>query len=145
MSARIILFKGFYDVDMCRANPDITFVFGDNTLGFGKGGQAIIRDESNAIGIPTKRKPAMTAGSFFSAGNEDDIDEVLEAIGTIWDLLKTTDQFLLVPVTDELKPSLGLERAELVQRAPDIYDLICYHIDEMKNAYGYEVHTRETI
>jgi hypothetical protein len=68
----VVLFSGWYSVALCRRRPDLTFVFGDNLLGFGKGGQAIIRGEPNAFGVPTKRKPAMSPGSFFEEGNEAD-------------------------------------------------------------------------
>jgi len=41
-----------------KANPSVLYVFGDNLAGQGFGGQAKeMRDEPNAIGIPTKRGP----------------------------------------------------------------------------------------
>lgn len=53
----IIYMKRYTRADL-RANPDIWFVFGDNLMEVGMGGQAAeARGEFNAIGIPTKRTP----------------------------------------------------------------------------------------
>lgn len=52
---------------MIRAEPEVTFVFGDNAQGHGFGGQAReMRGELNSFGIPTKWKPTMTADAFFT-------------------------------------------------------------------------------
>ena len=61
----------FFSVKDCNHNPNKIYIFGDNLCGIGKGGQAIIRDCSNAYGIPTKRLPSMNSDSFFS----DEFDE----------------------------------------------------------------------
>jgi hypothetical protein len=45
-----------------RANPETYYVFGDNLLGVGMGGQAReMRGELNAVGIPTKQSPTVYA------------------------------------------------------------------------------------
>lgn len=113
-------------------------MFGDNLLGFGKGGQAIIRDEPNAFGVPTKRKPAMTVGSFFREGNEDDLDVVLTSLWVIWNKL-AGGETIVIPITEEGLVSLGRERAELPTRAPTIYEAITRHVKEMCAAHGSEV------
>ncbi|MEN3238250.1 hypothetical protein PUR29_32910 [Methylobacterium ajmalii] len=52
---------------MVREHPDRLFVFGDNLARVGYGGQAReMRDEPNAVGIPTKKLPTMTENAFFS-------------------------------------------------------------------------------
>lgn len=43
-----------FSIEKCRENPKKLYIFGDNWDGWGKGGQAIIRDEPNAFGISTK-------------------------------------------------------------------------------------------
>lgn len=111
------------------------FVFGDNTLGFGMGGQAIIRNEPNAFGVPTKRKPSMTDDAFFSEGQQEDEDAILTAIAHLWVLLRQGIT-VVIPMTKEGKVSLGCERAELPQRAPTLYRLIETHVQEMCDAYG---------
>jgi len=60
-----------FSVKDCNHNPNKIYIFGDNLYGIGKGGQAIIRDCSNAFGIPTKRTPSMYDNTFFS----DQFDE----------------------------------------------------------------------
>ena len=60
-----------FSVKDCNNNPNKIYIFGDNLCGIGKGGQAIIRDCSNAFGIPTKRAPSMDSSAFFS----DQFDE----------------------------------------------------------------------
>lgn len=131
----VVKFSAWYDVALCRQCPDLIFVFGDNLLGFGKGGQAIIRSEPNAFGVPTKRRPAMTPSSFFRDESEDDLDAVLRAIQQLWVYVER-GRTIVIPVNDEGNPSLGLERAKLPRTAPKIYETICNHIAEMANAHG---------
>ena len=59
MGWQVVLYQGWYSARLCARLPRLTFVFGDNLLGFGKGGQAVIRNCPNAFGVPTKRKPAI--------------------------------------------------------------------------------------
>lgn len=56
----------FYTKELLRANPGKVYVYGDNMKVFGKGGQAVIRDEPNAFGIPTKRYPSKDDWAYFS-------------------------------------------------------------------------------
>lgn len=54
-----------YRKELLRANPDTLFVFGDNLMRIGKGGQAIIRDEPNAFGVATKVSPGHNHSDYF--------------------------------------------------------------------------------
>jgi hypothetical protein len=136
MTPQVILFKGWYSPALCRAMPTCLFIFGDNLLGFGKGGQAIIRGQPNSFGIPTKRKPAMSSGSFFCDNSEADLDAVLLRLQTLWAYLES-GQTIVIPVTENGDPSLGLERARLDKKAPTIYAAIKTHVREMCNAFGH--------
>lgn len=50
-----------------RANKNTLFVFGDNMVRQGRGGQAAeCRDEPNAVGIPTKWNPSTNQSAYFS-------------------------------------------------------------------------------
>ena len=49
----------FYTPGLLRSMPEKIFVFGDNLLQRGTKGQAAIRGEPNAVGVPTKRAPSM--------------------------------------------------------------------------------------
>ena len=61
----IIIFDGFWTVSDVKMAPDYLFIFGDNDIQKGKGGQAIIRDEPNTFGIPTKKQPNNNLNSFY--------------------------------------------------------------------------------
>jgi len=61
----IIKQKEWFSVKQCLDNPKNLYIFGDNTLRVGKGGQAQIRDCNNAFGICTKMFPDMTDKAFF--------------------------------------------------------------------------------
>jgi hypothetical protein len=52
------IFPEYYSVSALRAEPEALFIFGDNCERYGKGGQAIIRSEPNAVGIATKLSPS---------------------------------------------------------------------------------------
>lgn len=55
-----------YRDDLCR-NRDVLYVFGDNLIRKGMGGQAgHMRGEVNAIGVATKRTPGMHDTDFFA-------------------------------------------------------------------------------
>lgn len=58
MKYKVIITSNLYSVDYCQINLDYLFVFGDNQLRVGMGGQATIRHQSNSIGIATKTTPA---------------------------------------------------------------------------------------
>ena len=132
----VILFAGWYSPELCSQHPTKVFVFGDNLTRTGKGGQAVIRDEPNAIGVATKRRPSMTPGSFFAKGSPEDTGAVLRDLGRIWALLNNGGCDVVIPASETWLPSLGLERAQLQVRAPDIYDMICRHMADMGTAFG---------
>lgn len=56
----MIIYMKRYTKEDLRANPDVWFVFGDNVVGVGHGGQAAeARGEPNAFGIFTKASPSV--------------------------------------------------------------------------------------
>lgn len=132
---QVILYSGWLTPELCQERDDLIFVFGDNTKRVGMGGQAIIRTQPNTLGVATKRLPSMAPSAFFSENNEYDLECVIDDLKYLWDALKD-GLTIVIPVTLEGKPSLGLERAELPQRAPSIYNTICMHIKEMCATYG---------
>ena len=66
MTTKIRYFKGFWTRDDAMKHPDWLFIFGDNNLKEGFGGQAIIRGLPNALGIPTKKDPGNDITSFYN-------------------------------------------------------------------------------
>ena len=63
---KIRIFKGWWTINDVKNNPNCLFIFGDNDVKLGYGGQAIIRDLPNAIGIPTKKLPTPDLNSFYN-------------------------------------------------------------------------------
>lgn len=99
-----------------RGAPEARFVFGDNTIRQGYGGQAReMRDEPNAIGIATKWFPGSSSGDFFSDDDlrafeivNDDIDLVVAALAE--------GRTVYAP-----KAGLGTGLSELPTRAPALH------------------------
>lgn len=113
----MFLFEEKLTVDLCSSNPKAIVVFGDNLICKGKAGQAIIRDEPNAYGIPTKRLPAMTDEAFFS-----DLDSEYNAVKTklidLW-LKHENGYTIILPINQ-----IGSGLANLKAKSPKINTLI---------------------
>lgn len=96
------------------ADTERNYIFGDNLLGVGNGGQACIRGLPNAFGVPTKVSPDMGTDAFFYDAlydaNKARIDAAIAAI--------PTDK----PVVYNVEIGRGL--AELHIRAPRTYDYL---------------------
>ena len=83
-----VIFAAWIDRADLRAEPDARFVFGDNSIRQGLGGQAAsMRGEPNAIGVATKWFPGGGADQFFSDDGpaalrliDGDIDLVVAAL-----------------------------------------------------------------
>jgi hypothetical protein len=79
-----VLYQKFWTVNDVRANKNHLFIYGDNDWHVGEKGQAIIRNEPNAMGIPTKKIPSMSKGSFYMDDeldkNQDKIDNAINKI-----------------------------------------------------------------
>src|SRR5437868_5063046 len=61
-----IIFKGWWSINDIKKHQDCLFIFGDNDIKKGCGGQAIIRYEDNTSGIPTKKLPSSNENDFYS-------------------------------------------------------------------------------
>lgn len=104
-------------VELCRANPAKIFVFGDNLAGTGTAGQACIRKEPNAFGIPTKRYPSMAAGSFFT-DQKCEREHVLSSLRQLYLLAKRST--IVFPIK-----GVGTGLAKMNQTSPKIYAEMC--------------------
>jgi alkylated DNA repair dioxygenase AlkB len=102
-----------YSIADVQANSNKIYIFGDNVIEKGKGGQAIIRDEENAFGIPTKVLPDTTPNSYFNdnkyEANSSQIDRAIEKI-------KNDGRPVVFP-----KDGLGTGLAKLKEKAPQTY------------------------
>lgn len=57
LADKVLIWNGYYNERSCQKHSNAIFIFGDNCVDSGYGGQAIIRDQSNAFGIPTDYSP----------------------------------------------------------------------------------------
>jgi len=62
----IKIFGRYWTVKDVKNHKDYLFIFGDNDIKRGRGGQAIIRDEPNALGIPTKKYPTRKENAYYT-------------------------------------------------------------------------------
>lgn len=80
----IQIFDGFWKPIDCDTQKHKMFVFGDNEERRSYGGQAIVRDCENTVGIRTKALPSAYPNSFWSDDNYDEncrkMDEDLETV-----------------------------------------------------------------
>lgn len=109
-----------------KANPQHLFVFGDNYVKRGLGGQAKeCRGEPNAVGIPTKWAPAMKESAFFK---DTDFDRVKGQIDEGYDRLEEhlrKGGMIIWPAD-----GIGTYLARLEEKAPSIYQ---YLLDRYAN------------
>ena len=123
-----------YSVSIVAANPNKIYVFGDNILEEGKGGQAIIRDEENAFGIPTKVSPNRTAAAYFTDVKFDsNISQIDRAISKI----KKDGRVVVFP-----SDGLGKDRANLEEEAPETYK---YLKQRLLEEFGFDNDTGKII
>lgn len=117
---------------LVQANPDTLFVFGDNMARRGRGGQAAqMRGEPNAIGVPTKWRPARDEGAYFSDADAT-LPEVRSAIIGAFQVMREAldaGRDVVIPAA-----GLGTERADLERRAPRIYRAIQARIEALTKA-----------
>jgi hypothetical protein len=81
---KVKYFPRFWTCSDVEANSNYLFVYGDNDIQKGRGGQAIIRDLPNTIGLPTKKRPNNLPESFYTdlefEKNKAKIDAAIQRI-----------------------------------------------------------------
>jgi len=99
---------------LVRAETGTLFIFGDNLMRYGHGGQAVIRDISNTCGIATKNSPHMSATAFFK--DEPKYLKLIDA--EIDEMIKRAAKYprVALPVL-----GLGTGLAYLDQNAPTVF------------------------
>lgn len=117
-----VIFENHITREMVKSHPDRTFLFGDNLLQQGYGGQAKeMRGEPNVIGIPTKKKPSMSLDSFFT---DDEFESNKESIDKAFSKIPK-DSIVVIP-----QMGLGTGRARLWEKAPKTWIYLCKKIRE---------------
>jgi hypothetical protein len=129
-----VLFMSSITREFVRSHQTWFFVFGDNLVKKGLGGQAReMRGEPNAVGIATKRSPSMNSDAFFS---DSDIHNVIvmDAIKNSFRILEShllSGGVVVIP-----KNGVGGGLANLPVNAPLIDTFIKGSIERLANIYG---------
>ena len=116
-----------YTPELLRKYPNITFIFGDNLSRTGNGGQAIIRNESNALGLASKRTPDHSPTAYMT-GTPTDYDAVNADLSRIEELALSGKQ-LVFPAA-----GIGTGLARLQITAPDLLAYIDSEISKLIHA-----------
>ena len=124
---KIIIQEEWYTLKDVQNAPNKIYVFGDNFKRIGSGGQAQIRSAKNAVGLATKRSPAMSPESFF----DDSIEDFTMMFTDIYKIYKLSnkegweDYILVFP-----KDGLGTGLSELPSRSPFIWRQLCLLLEQ---------------
>ena len=129
MLKQVIIFKGFWTFKDVQENPTSLFIFGDNDVSKGKGGQAVIRDEPNALGIPTKKLPNMHQNSFYQDSElKDNKEKINISIHKILkEVMKHNYKYIVFP-----EGGLGTGLSKLPEKAPLTYQYLDNKINALK-------------
>ena len=127
------IFNGNWTLEDIKSNPKKIFVFGDNNLRYGKGGQAIIRDLPNTIGLRTKKATNNQLSSFYS---DSDLEENKKNI--IEDILTIKDLQLKGNVIVFSNGGYGTGLSKLKEHAPKTFEYLC---DCLKSFFNYDNET----
>lgn len=128
------VFEGYWSIDDVRANADYVFVYGDNDMHAGKGGQAVIRDEPNTHGIPTKKMPTnfITKAFYTDAEYEENVKKINDAFEKL--LRKLVEGSYIGVMFPE--DGLGTGLADLPRKAPRTFEYLVDYIEQMKKRIG---------
>lgn len=108
------------------------FVFGDNMMRQGFGGQAAaMRGEPNTVGVPTKWKPDNGIDSFFSDRDFDYVKKFIDDAFKKIQLYQEEGRDIVIPAD-----GLGTGLADLSHRAPKILAYINAHIAALETNKG---------
>ena len=125
------IFNGYWTPYDARTHYDYIFIYGDNDASMEKGGQAIIRDEPNAYGIPTKKYPSYDKLSYYYDNELDDNKlKIDNAINKIIKKLKDKNsnyKGIILP-----SDGLGTGLAKLNTNAPLTFEYLNKKINELK-------------
>jgi hypothetical protein len=127
----IIRQKWIFREDL-RKNPDVIYVFGDNVVRRGMGGQAMeMRGEPNAHGVVTKWKPTTEDDAYFHDRDYDSIEKLLHVdFGNL--RMRCMKDPNSIPVVVFPADGLGTGLSELPKRAPRINTLLLRMIREFE-------------
>ncbi len=129
MSGKVIRQK-LITRDEVRAKRNTIFVFGDNMVRQGFGGQAgQMRGEPNAIGIPTKWTYYKGDRSYFTDADLPQVKKIIDSDFGKLKELKKRGHDIIIP-----ENGLGTGLAQLPTRAPKILEYINQKIAELEES-----------
>jgi hypothetical protein len=112
-----IIFQANISREDLKANPYVYYIFGDNDLREGYGGQAYsMRGEPNAIGIRTKKAPGNLDRDFY---NDDELQQNLKKIHADIETVRgilDSGTLVVIPLL-----GIGTGRSALRSRAPNTF------------------------
>lgn len=124
LNDKIAIFVGNWTVYDVKEDHKSLYIFGDNNIKKGLGGQAIIRDCVNSVGIPTKKYPNNNPESFY---NDDEYDNncknIYDSIVNIIRICKTYETIVFP------KNGFGTGLADLPRKAPRT----CHYLEKIIN------------
>lgn len=110
-------------------NPDVYFLFGDNTVRKGLGGQAgAMRGEPNAIGIATKLTPTSGSNAFFSDMEYEYCCEIIAKDFRKAFQMRDQGHLIVIPAD-----GLGTGLSELPERAPKVNEFLEWMLDMLRS------------
>lgn len=110
----------WYNKQLMDANPNCLFVFGDNMMRIGNGGQAVIRPYPNTFGVATKAAPSMDENAFFSDEKQRHFDTIKDDLGMLKEIMSSgVYQKIVFP-----RNGLGTGLSKLREKAPRINALM---------------------
>lgn len=120
-----VVFQKWIDRADLKANPDVVYLFGDNTKRWGTGGQAgSMRGEPNAIGIATKITPTQGSNAYFT---DDMLRENCRVIANDFRPVfraRSEGKLIVVPLD-----GLGTGLSKLPEKAPKTNEFVVWMID----------------
>ena len=110
----VIIQEDWFSLKQCAANPRTLYIFGDNTIRVGNGGQATIRPAPNSYGIATKRLPTNAPDAFFSDSQEDAKFIMADIARLMLIMAKSTEYDTIVLPAD----GLGTGLSKMPEKSP---------------------------
>jgi len=127
--------ESWYSLKECAENPKKLYIFGDNTIRVGMGGQAMIRPAKNSIGIATKMLPSNAKDAFFS----DTTEQAWILAGDIADMFQAFEDggydILVLPAD-----GLGTGLSQMPEKSPELFKWLN---QSLSNLLGIEYHLQD--
>ena len=122
-----LVFQNYIHRQDLRENSEVLYLFGDNEVRQGFGGQAReCRGEVNAVGIATKKYPDMQEHSFWSDDEFERVKKILDM-----DLSRAITHLKNGGIVVCPKNGLGTGLSKLPEKAPKVFQYLVSQIEEM--------------